>query len=308
MPSFHQHTAPGRDPSSALILLDRRLIDCVQLFRIFGPILQRNRLKSVIDEYTGPLLSTIENALKEDKILFDDYLRDSRTTWLLTMPKFIADHLWIEQFSQRVRHRIEPLKIIDGSNSKHKDVYVQVLEQERTLQRAAKEFLETTNDRWRSKLQTENLLHLNEPLLRKEKDYYLVNVKPDVILATVREGSPPLALILADDHSGRSHASLPTADSLDLAGSRGILPADHSFSRPFHRSRYTTSPSFFALHLPSRLHHSVLSSCVRSRSDDRVSVDSRGIHRHRERSRTSQHHHHVEYRHRLFSAAETNAS
>lgn len=27
----------------------------------------------------------------------------------------------------------------------------------------------------------ENLLHLNEPLLRKENQYYIVNIKPEVI-------------------------------------------------------------------------------------------------------------------------------
>ena len=197
----------------------------------------------MIDEYTGSLLKATENALKEDKLLFDDYLRDWRSTWLLTVPNFIADHLWIEEFSQRVRQRIEPLKAIDGSHSKHKDVYEQVLEQERTLQRAAKDFLQTTNDRWRSKLQTENLLHLNEPLLCKAKDFYVVNVKPNVILTAVHEGSDQLCSMLVDDHSGRSHASLPTADALDHTGSRGLLSADRPFSKSFHRSRYTGSLS-----------------------------------------------------------------
>ncbi len=80
---------------------------------MFGSTLQRNRIKDVIDKYIDTLLNIIENALNEDEILFDEYIKDSHSTWLLSMPKFIADLRWIEQLRQRINSQIEPLKIID---------------------------------------------------------------------------------------------------------------------------------------------------------------------------------------------------
>jgi len=58
-------------------------------------------------------LNIIENALNEDQILFDEYVKDSHSTWLLSMPKLISDLTWTEQLRQRINHQIEPLKTID---------------------------------------------------------------------------------------------------------------------------------------------------------------------------------------------------
>jgi len=58
-------------------------------------------------------LNIIENALNEDQILFDEYVKDSHSTWLLSMPKLISDLTWTEQLRQRINHKIEPLKTID---------------------------------------------------------------------------------------------------------------------------------------------------------------------------------------------------
>jgi len=58
-------------------------------------------------------LNIIENALNEDQILFDEYVKDSHSTWLLSMPKLISDLTWSEQLRQRINHQIEPLKTID---------------------------------------------------------------------------------------------------------------------------------------------------------------------------------------------------
>ncbi len=58
-------------------------------------------------------MSIIENALNEDQILFDEYVKDSHSIWLLSMPKLISDLTWTEQLRQRINHQIEPLKTID---------------------------------------------------------------------------------------------------------------------------------------------------------------------------------------------------
>jgi Tfp pilus assembly protein PilP len=58
-------------------------------------------------------LNIIENALNEDQILFDEYIKDSHSTWLLSMAKLISDLTWTEQLRQRINHQIEPLKTID---------------------------------------------------------------------------------------------------------------------------------------------------------------------------------------------------
>jgi hypothetical protein len=80
---------------------------------MFGSTLKRNRLKYVIDQYTNTLLNIIENELNEDQILFDKYIKNSHSPWLLSMSKFISDLRWTEQLRQRINHQIEPLKIID---------------------------------------------------------------------------------------------------------------------------------------------------------------------------------------------------
>ncbi len=58
-------------------------------------------------------MNIIENELNEDEILFDEYIKDLHSPWLLSMSKFISDHRWIEQLRQRINNQIEPLKIID---------------------------------------------------------------------------------------------------------------------------------------------------------------------------------------------------
>lgn len=80
---------------------------------MFGPLLHRNRIKHVIEEYKNTLLNIIENELKDDQILFDEYIKDSSRIWLLPMPKLISHYRWIEQLRQRINNQIEPLKTID---------------------------------------------------------------------------------------------------------------------------------------------------------------------------------------------------
>ncbi len=58
-------------------------------------------------------MNIIENELNEDEILFDEYTKDSRSVWLLSMPKLISELTWTEQLRQRVKNQIEPLKTID---------------------------------------------------------------------------------------------------------------------------------------------------------------------------------------------------
>jgi len=70
-------------------------------------------VKYVIDQYTNTLLNIIENELNEDEILFDEYIKDAHSPWLLSMPKFISDFRWTEQLRQRINNQIEPLKTID---------------------------------------------------------------------------------------------------------------------------------------------------------------------------------------------------
>lgn len=59
-------------------------------------------------------LNTIEYDLNEDRMLFDEYLVETSSSSMnfLSIPKFIADHRWIEQFRQRIKKQIEPLKIL----------------------------------------------------------------------------------------------------------------------------------------------------------------------------------------------------
>ena len=61
-------------------------------------------------------------------------------------------------------------------------MYEQVVEQERMLQKKLTDFIEQINQRWTAKLENDNLLHLAEPLLRKEKAYYFVNIKKEVLV------------------------------------------------------------------------------------------------------------------------------
>ncbi len=67
----------------------------------------------MIDQYTNTLLNIIEHELNEDEILFDEYIKNSHSPWLLSMSKLISDLRWIEQLRQRINNQIEPLKIID---------------------------------------------------------------------------------------------------------------------------------------------------------------------------------------------------
>ncbi|CAF3388923.1 unnamed protein product [Rotaria sp. Silwood1] len=156
--------------------------DIYRLLRIFGSTLQRNRLKNVINEYTNTLLNIIENALNEDQILFDEYIKDSSSIWLLSMPKLISHYRWIEQLRQRIYNQIEPLKTID-INIKDNDIYKRILEQEKNIQIKLHNFIENINQQWINLFQKENLLHLNEPLLRKENEYYIVNIKSELATA-----------------------------------------------------------------------------------------------------------------------------
>jgi hypothetical protein len=70
---------------------------------------------------------------------------------------------------------------MDYFSIKDNDTYKRILEQERDIQKSLKDYIETTNKQWINIFQKANLLHLNEPLLRKEDKYYLVNIKPEVI-------------------------------------------------------------------------------------------------------------------------------
>ncbi|CAF3706752.1 unnamed protein product [Rotaria sordida] len=153
-----------------------------RLFRIFGSTLQRNRLRQVINEYTNTFLHIIENALNEDQLLFDEYIKDSNSIWLLSMPKLISHYRWIEQLRQRIYNQIEPLKIID-INIKDNDIYKRIVEQEKNIQIKLDNFIENINQQWINLFQKENLLHLNEPLLRKENEYYIVNIKSELATA-----------------------------------------------------------------------------------------------------------------------------
>ncbi len=58
-------------------------------------------------------MNIIENELNEDEILFDEYIKDLHSPWLLSMPKFISNLRWTEQLRQRINNQIEPLKTID---------------------------------------------------------------------------------------------------------------------------------------------------------------------------------------------------
>jgi hypothetical protein len=150
---------------------------------MFGPTLQRSRLKNFIDQYKNTLLNIIENELIEDKILFDEYINNSHSPWLFSMSKFISDLRWIEQLRQRIKNQIEPLKLIDiktNFNIKNNDIYNQILEQERNLQKQLDDFIANTHKQWIQSFQNENFLHLNESLLRKEDQYYFVNIKSEV--------------------------------------------------------------------------------------------------------------------------------
>ena len=60
------------------------------------------------------------------------------------------------------------------------DTYKRIFEQEEDLLKKLDEFMEQTNQQWIESFRKQDLLHLNEPLLRKEDNYYLVNIKPEV--------------------------------------------------------------------------------------------------------------------------------
>lgn len=128
--------------------------------------MHRTKLKAVIDQYEPILFDAVEDALKEDEILFEEYEEHRRHSWLLTMPKIIADLTWIEQLRQRIRQR-------DGLCQRSPD-------RQQKLQKRLDEFIEKTNQNWIDQFQKEDLLHLNEPLLRQDNHYYVVNMKIEV--------------------------------------------------------------------------------------------------------------------------------
>lgn len=151
-----------------------------------------------MNEYTNTLLNILEYVLNENQILFDEYMKDSQSVWLLSMPKLISDSIWTEQLRQRIKNQIEPLKNIDIEyislsflNSSYYDcfrikdneIYKRILEEEKHLQKKLDNFIDKTNQQWIANFQKQNFLHLNEPLLRKEDTYYLVNIKPEVIIS-----------------------------------------------------------------------------------------------------------------------------
>jgi len=47
------------------------------------------------------------------------------------------------------------------------------------------DFIENTNKQWIDLFTKGNFLHLNEPLLRKEDEYYIVNIKSEVIVEII---------------------------------------------------------------------------------------------------------------------------
>lgn len=51
--------------------------------------------------------------MNEDELLFNEYIKDLHSPWLLSMSKFICNHRWIEQLRQRISNQIEPLKLIN---------------------------------------------------------------------------------------------------------------------------------------------------------------------------------------------------
>lgn len=65
---------------------------------------------------------------------------------------------------------------------KDNEKYKRIIEQEENLQKKLDDFIENINQQWIDSFKKENLLHLNEPLLRKQKDYYTVNIKSEVII------------------------------------------------------------------------------------------------------------------------------
>lgn len=68
-----------------------------------------------------------------------------------------------------------------GENS----IYEQIVRREKDLQEKLKNFITKTIDEWKHSFEKENFLHLNEPLLRKEENYYIINIKPTVRIANI---------------------------------------------------------------------------------------------------------------------------
>ena len=59
-------------------------------------------------------------------------------------------------------------------------MYEEILQRERDLQGKLKDFVENSIDQWKRAFEKADYLHLNEPLLRKEGKYYIVNIQPEV--------------------------------------------------------------------------------------------------------------------------------
>lgn len=64
-------------------------------------------------------------------------------------------------------------------------MYRDLLQRERDLQMKVKNFIESIIEQWMRSFDKEDFLHLNDPLLRKEKRYYVINVKSEVRLMIV---------------------------------------------------------------------------------------------------------------------------
>ena len=137
-----------------------------QLLRIFGPVLHRPKLKTVIDQCAPALFDAMDDVLKKDELLFEEYEQHRRHSWLLTMPNIIADLTWVEQLRQRIHQR--------------DDLGQRIPHREQNLLKRLDEFIERTNREWMEQFQKEDLLHLNEPLLRQDRHYYIVNMKIEV--------------------------------------------------------------------------------------------------------------------------------
>lgn len=192
----------------------------------------------MLSEYTDTLLNTVESALIEDQLIFDNYAKNARSTWLLSMSKLIADLTFAEQLRHRVNAEVEPLKTIDFS-LKETEGYERVMEQQRRILEKLADFIERTNQQWIDSFTEQDLLHLHEPLLRKQGQYYLVNAKPEVSNAhaprpdsSVRRCHIPARHCLA-----RSHASLPNAELQSITASGNILSTYQPLPAAIRRSR-----------------------------------------------------------------------
>lgn len=138
----------------------------------------------VIDQFVPTLFETIENASKEDQILLDQFDEEQHRNqlWFLTTPKIIENFIWTEQIRQRIHQREDLLKFDRFSQNQSSQLLIQqFLKREENLEKKLNELIEKLNRQWIDRFRQDDLLHLNEPLLRKENEYYVVNMKIEVI-------------------------------------------------------------------------------------------------------------------------------